>query len=82
MVKLIAQDGHDIANHSYSHLRMGVLDKGRINSEISTCGSKLEELSGKKVELFRPPYGDYSNNLVAIARELGYYTIQWSVEPI
>lgn len=81
-VKMIARDGHDIANHSYSHLRMGVLGKERIRKEIVLCGKKLGELTGKKVELFRPPYGDYSNNVVSVARELGYYTIQWDVDSL
>jgi Predicted xylanase/chitin deacetylase len=79
---MIAGEGHDIGNHSYSHLRMGVLDRSKISSEIQKCNSILEELSGRKTELFRAPYGDYSNNVVASARELGNYTIQWNVEPI
>jgi peptidoglycan/xylan/chitin deacetylase (PgdA/CDA1 family) len=39
-VKMIADKGHDIANHSYSHLRMGVLDKDRIEEEILLCSQK------------------------------------------
>lgn len=81
-VKMIAAEGHDIANHSYSHLRMGALDHARITSEIQLCGDKLGEVSGKKIDLFRPPYGDYSNNVVAAARKLGYYTIQWNVDSL
>ncbi|NJD04722.1 MAG: polysaccharide deacetylase family protein [Ruminiclostridium sp.] len=81
-VRMIAAEGHDVANHSYSHLRMGALDQARIAGEIKLCGEKLEELSGQKIELFRPPYGDYSNNVVSAARKLGYYTIQWNVDGI
>ena len=81
-VKMIAAEGHDIANHSHSHLRMGVLGQSKINSEIQICGDKLGALSGRKIELFRPPYGDYSNNVVATARKLGYYTIQWNVDSL
>lgn len=81
-VKLIAKDGHDVANHSYSHLRMGVLDKNKIRSEIIKCGEKLSEISESKVDLFRAPYGDYSNNVIRIAKELGYFTIQWNVDSL
>ena len=81
-VRMIAKAGHDIANHSYSHLRMGALDEERIRSEISKCGEVLEALSGRKIDLFRPPYGDYGNNVVGIAHELGYYTIQWNVDSL
>lgn len=82
MLKLISAAGHDIANHSYSHLRMGVLDRDKIRSEISRCGIALEKISGRRVELFRPPYGDYSNSVISVARELGYYTIQWNVDSL
>jgi peptidoglycan/xylan/chitin deacetylase (PgdA/CDA1 family) len=82
MVRMIALDGHDIANHSYAHLRMGAIDSDRIRSELAKCGGRLEELTGRKPDLFRPPFGDYSNNVLNIARELGYYTIQWNVDTL
>ena len=81
-VRSIAQEGHDIANHSYSHLRMGSVDNSRIVSEIKKCGDLLEELSGEKCELFRAPYGDYNNHVILEARKLGYFTIQWSVDSL
>lgn len=81
-VKLIASEGHDIANHSYSHLRMGELDKAKISNEIQLCGEKLSELSTSNIKLFRPPYGDYSNNVISAAEKLGYFTIQWNVDSL
>lgn len=81
-VKMISSEGHDIANHSYSHLRMGALDQGRISDEIQQCHNTLSQLSEAKIDLFRPPYGDYSNNVVLAARKLGYYTIQWNVDSL
>ncbi|HOJ10639.1 MAG TPA: polysaccharide deacetylase family protein [Clostridiales bacterium] len=82
MVKLIAEKGHDVANHSHTHLRMGVLDEERIYKEIVQCNNKLEEISGKKVELFRPPYGDYNDLVVKTAGKAGCYTIQWNVDSL
>lgn len=81
-VRLMAKADHDIANHSYSHAKMGSIDKSRIKDEISKCGMVLEEISGKKVNLFRPPYGEYNNNVIRCARELNYYTIQWDVDSL
>lgn len=81
-VRRIAAEGHDVANHSYSHFRMGSLDLSQIRNEISICTVKLAEISGKRSDLFRPPYGDYNNQVVAAAREMGLYTIQWSVDSL
>ena len=82
IVKMISDDGHDIGNHSYSHLRMGGMDIGKTISEITMCGKKLNEITGQKIDLFRPPFGDYDNSLVNAAKDLGYYTIQWDVDSL
>jgi polysaccharide deacetylase family sporulation protein PdaB len=81
-VKMIARDGHDVANHSYSHLRMGGLDGSRTAYEIKKCGEVLESISGTKCDLFRAPYGEYSNALLAEAKRQGFYTIQWDVDSL
>ena len=82
MVKEMAMEGHDLANHSYSHFRMGSLDREMQSSEIKKCGDVIEKISGKKCDLFRAPYGDYSNSLIQEARKLGYFTIQWDVDSL
>ncbi len=81
-VNLMYNNGHDIANHGFSHLRMGALNKDRIKGEIAECGTVIENIIKKKPDLFRPPYGDYSNSVVDIAKKLGYYTIQWDVDSL
>ncbi len=81
-VKLIANDGHDIANHGYSHLRMSTISKEKCKSEIELCNKKLEEISGIKINLFRPPYGDYNNTVVDTCNEMGCYPIQWNVDSL
>ncbi len=82
LVKMMAEEGHDIANHSYSHFRMGSLGKEKVASEIKQCGDVLEELSGVRCDLFRAPYGDYNNLVLNQARKLGYFTIQWDVDSL
>jgi polysaccharide deacetylase family sporulation protein PdaB len=81
-VKMISEAGHDIGNHGYSHLRMSVLDRNKIQSEITDCNNVLQKLTGKNVDLFRPPYGDYDNKVVSSARTLGCFTIQWNVDSL
>jgi len=82
IVRMIAQEGHDTANHSYSHFRMGTLNKEMINSEIKKCGEVIERITGNPCDLFRAPYGDYNDLLISQARQLGYYTIQWDVDSL
>ena len=79
-VKKIAEAGHDLGNHSATHPHMSKLTKEQIADEIKDTGNKIEELTGVKSELFRAPFGEYTNDVISTAEELGYYTIQWDVE--
>ena len=81
-LKKIADAGHEIGTHSSTHPYMSKLDKSAIVKELTTSKEIIEKTTGKKVELFRPPYGDYDDLLIDTATELGLYTIQWSVDSL
>ncbi|NLM28742.1 MAG: polysaccharide deacetylase family protein, partial [Clostridiaceae bacterium] len=80
--RMIAEHGHDVANHSKNHFKMGVLGKEKVRDEIIECGKLIEEITGKKTDLFRAPYGDYNDTVLTVARQEGYYTIQWSLDSL
>lgn len=82
MIRLMADGGHDVANHSYSHFRMGSIDRQTISNEIKKCGDLLTAITDIPCDLFRAPYGDYNNTVLAEAKKLGYYTIQWDVDSL
>lgn len=82
MVKLISERGHDIANHGYSHAHMAGIPEAKTEEEILRCSGVLEELTGKKVTLFRPPYGEYDSSTIKAAQKLGCQSIQWDVDSL
>ena len=61
---------------------MSKLSKSQMELELSTSKSLIESISGRKISLFRPPYGDYSDTLLNTAKEQGLYTIQWDVDSL
>lgn len=79
-VKMIAERGHDIGNHSATHPDMAQLSEEAITGELNAVADRVESLTGKRPVLFRPPYGSYSDRLINTAEALGYQTIQWSVD--
>lgn len=82
MTRRIAQEGHEIGNHSATHPNMGSLSKQEIIREITVTHDKIRELTGQEATLFRPPFGDYSNTLISTCNELGYQVIQWDVDSL
>lgn len=81
-VKKIYEAGHDLGNHSENHKNMSQLSDEEQKEEIMSVHQKVKELTGYDMFLFRPPYGDYNDNVVLNAQECGYYPIQWSVDSL
>ena len=81
-VKKIDGAGHEIGTHSSTHSYMSRLSAEEIRSELASSSQAISAVTGKEVELFRPPYGDYNDRLVATAEEEGYFVIQWDVDSL
>lgn len=82
MVRRIDEEGHEIGNHSSKHPKMSQLSKEQIIDELTKTSNKIEAITNKKVKVFRPPFGDYSNRLIETSRELGLQVIQWDVDSL
>lgn len=57
LVRRIANDGHEIGNHTYSHRRASELSGAEVLAEVSSCQDVLEEICGVRTRFFRPPGG-------------------------
>lgn len=60
-----AEQGFEIGNHSQSHLHMTKLSNEQIRQEVSQVQSTVSELTGEALVLFRPPYLDVDERLLA-----------------
>ena len=81
-VKKFVAAGHDVGNHGENHKQMSRLSEQQCKDEIMKAHNRIKELTGIEMDLFRPPYGDYNNMVVGVARDCGYYTIQWDVDSL
>ncbi len=81
-VKAILAAGHDLGNHSENHKNMSQISDEEKKEELMKVHTRVQELTGYDMFLFRPPYGDYDNAVVNVAKDCGYYTIQWDVDSL
>lgn len=81
-IKKISDAGHEIGTHSATHPHMSKLDKEGVKRELLTSKEAIERVTGKKVELFRAPFGEYNDRVIETAQELGLFTIQWDVDSL
>ena len=69
-VKAIYEAGHDLGNHSQNHKNMSQLSDEEKTQELMSVHEKVKELTGVKMQLFRPPYGDYDDAVVLNAGKM------------
>ena len=81
-VKALHDAGHEIMNHSDNHPYFTKLSAEQIKIQLNTCNEKIAAITGVTPILFRPPYGDYNDSVVATVRECGMYCIQWDVDSL
>lgn len=72
--------GHDVGLHGRTHLRLSTASWSAIKDEISQAHAELEEVVGRPVRLFRPPYGAHGLRSLWLTKSRGMKTILWSVD--
>ncbi|MCD8040945.1 MAG: polysaccharide deacetylase family protein [Clostridia bacterium] len=78
----IDEAGCEIGTHSATHSYMSKLSESEIRAELTSSCEVITAITGKAVEVFRPPYGDYDDLLVQTAQDMGLYSIQWDVDSL
>lgn len=81
-VKAIAEAGHEIGNHSYSHQDFAELDEKALVDEIAGCSEAIEAITGRLPELVRVPSGSYSDTALTIIEKMGMIPIQWDADSL
>lgn len=76
----IAEAGHEIGNHTYSHPRLLWKTPGYIALEVGRAQNLIAHHTGRRPELFRPPYGLRWFGLFPILARHSMTAVLWSVD--
>lgn len=79
LVRRMALEGHEVANHSWSHPQLTALSPAGVRSQVRRTNQAIKEASGVEPKMFRPPYGA-TNAMVAKAAAMPQ--ILWSVDTL
>jgi peptidoglycan-N-acetylmuramic acid deacetylase len=80
LVKRMVKEGHIVGNHSWHHPDLTQVSDERLRKELESVRQRTAELTGQKGMMYlRPPRGIFSERTMAVARELGYYHVFWSL---
>jgi peptidoglycan-N-acetylglucosamine deacetylase len=80
LVKAIAERGHAIGNHTDSHANTLWLSTQQIVTEIVSCQDTIEEITGRRPLLMRPPFGFRGPHLHAAVKRSGLKrVVMWNL---
>jgi peptidoglycan/xylan/chitin deacetylase (PgdA/CDA1 family) len=82
MVRRIVSEGNAIGNHSWDHAKLWTLSSDQVTQEIISTENLIEQITGSRSNLFRPPYGRVTPEEVVQIHNLGYRIIDWSVDSL
>ncbi|MGW1892569.1 polysaccharide deacetylase family protein [Streptomyces sp. NPDC002004] len=78
-VRRMAREGHEIANHTWSHKDLTKLSPDEIRAEIKPVQDDIRKATGKAPTLMRPPGGSTNDDVSKVMKGLGLSQILWSV---
>lgn len=81
IVKRIADEGHAIGSHSFSHPRPNEIDASGLVAETKKTNELLRNITGRETPLFRPPYGGLSMKKLLALWKIKQTLVFWNVDP-
>ena len=75
----VAQEGHDIGIHTYSHKVIILSDTDVLKKDIERTGEIIKRITGKDTKLFRPPKAWLSKKEKRFIGDMGYTVVLWSI---
>jgi peptidoglycan/xylan/chitin deacetylase (PgdA/CDA1 family) len=79
IARAVAQGGHVIGNHTFSHPRLIFKTAEETRAEVVQCQSALQDAVGEHSNLFRPPFGGRRPATLRVVRQLGLQPVMWNV---
>ena len=79
LVKRMADEGHLVCNHTYTHKDITRMTAQEIESDLKRLESAYTDLTGKAMsKYFRPPEGTFDVASLKAVSDCGYKTVFWS----
>ncbi len=82
LVKKIADSGHEIGNHGFSHPHVNELSVEENIEEIKETSKVIEQAAQKRTRYFAPPYGEFNDTVLEAAAKMKHKIILWTVDTV
>ena len=81
LVRMVADAGHQIANHTWTHADLARSPAHLVHSELARASQAIHAATGVQPGLFRAPYGAWSAAVIRQCEHMRMIPLAWSVDP-
>jgi peptidoglycan/xylan/chitin deacetylase (PgdA/CDA1 family) len=78
LVGEIVAAGHAVGVHCQRHRNLLWLTPRQVRNDLDRAAASIEELTGRPLRLYRPPYGILNSSAMRFAHAKGWRTVLWS----
>lgn len=78
LVQRMIDNGHIVGNHTVNHPNLPQQSVETVQKELGDLNKTAEEMYGYTMTYMRPPEGEWSERVLAVARDMGFKTVLWS----
>ena len=78
IIKRQVAEGHEVGNHSYSHVNMKKASTKVIKEEFEKTQEIVSSISNNRPKVFRPPYGNYNKEVVKVISSDNSVLVLWT----
>jgi peptidoglycan/xylan/chitin deacetylase (PgdA/CDA1 family) len=83
LLRRIDEEGHIVANHSYSHnYLIAFFSKEKLKKDLDRCSNIITDILGKSPRFYRPPFGVTNPHYAGVLKELNLQSIGWSLRSL
>lgn len=82
LLREMADDGHVVGNHTWSHPLIPKLPPSRIREELGRTSEVIEETLGTPPLWYRAPFGAWNKHSFEIGAKLGMEPLAWTVDTL
>lgn len=81
LAKRIAEEGHELGNHTYSHPKLTSMSEAEVLEELLKAEKIIKQATGEDPRpFFRAPFGARDQRILDIVAKRGYFSVYWTAD--
>jgi peptidoglycan/xylan/chitin deacetylase (PgdA/CDA1 family) len=81
LVQAMAKDGHEVENHSFSHVNLTKIPNAQVMVELRSANAVIKAATGKNPRYYRPPGGQFNPATLRVGGHAHMTAVLWTDDP-